>query len=60
MRKTTVWYTFCQNHSSDFIQKRLDYFFVSNVLQERVKKADILASFATDHLPIIFSLNQMS
>ena len=53
-------YTFRQNHSSGFIQRRLDYFFVSNVLQERVKKTDILASFATDHSPILFSLNQMS
>ena len=33
---------------------------MSNVLQERVKKTDILASFATDHSPILFSLNQMS
>ena len=31
-------YTFRQNHSPGFIQRRLDYFFVSNVLQERVKK----------------------
>ena len=31
-------YTFRQNHSSGFIQRRLDYFFVPNVLQERVKK----------------------
>ena len=53
-------YTFRQNHSSGFIQRRLDYFFVSNVLQERVKKPDILASFATDHSLILFSLNQMS
>ena len=30
--------TFCQNHSSGFIPRRLDYFFVSNVLQERVKE----------------------
>ena len=33
---------------------------MQNVLQERVKKTDILASFATDHSPILFSLNQMS
>ena len=49
-------YTFCQNQSSGFIQRRLDYFFVSNVLQERVKTTDILTSFATDHSPILFFL----
>ena len=44
-------YTFCQNHSPGFIQRRLDYFFVSNVLvQERVKKT----SFVTYHSPILF------
>ena len=31
-------HTFRQNHSSGFIQRRLYYFFVSYVLQERVKK----------------------
>ena len=34
-------HTFCQNHSSAFIQRKLDYFFVSNILQERMKKPDI-------------------
>ena len=53
-------YTLRQNHLSGFIQRRLDYFFMSNVLQERMKKTDILASFATVHSPILFSLNQMS
>ena len=33
---------------------------MSNVLQERGKKADILASFATDYSSILFSLNQIS
>ena len=32
------WYTFRQNHSSGFIQRRLNHFFVSNVQQECVKK----------------------
>ena len=31
-------YNLRQNHSSGFIQRRLDNFFVSNCLQERVKK----------------------
>ena len=54
-------YAFRQNHSNGFIQRRVDYVFMSNVLQERVKKnPDILGSFATDHSQILFSLNQMS
>ena len=58
------WYTFRQNHSSGFIQRRLNHFFVSNVQQECVKKNWSLNwtddSFATDHSPILFSSNQMS
>ena len=48
-------YTFRQQHSSGYIQRRLDYFFISNVLQESVKNPDVLAAFSTDHSPIIFS-----
>ena len=51
-------YTFRQTHVSGFIQRRLDYFFISNLLQDSVKKTDILASFSTDHSPIMFSLRQ--
>ena len=46
-------FTFRQNHFSGVIQGRLDYFFVSNILQESIKNPDILASFATDHSPIV-------
>ena len=49
-------YTFRQQHSSGYIQRRLDYFFISNVLQESVKNPDALATFLTDHSPIMFSL----
>ena len=49
-------YIFRQNHSSGFIQRR----FQSNFLQERVERTDILASFTTNHSPILFSLNQIS
>ena len=35
---------------SGFIQRRLDYFFGSN-LQEYVNKSDVLAAFSTDHSP---------
>ena len=51
----TKHYTFCQQHSSGYCQRRLDYFFISNVLQESVKNPDVLAAFLTDHSPM-FSL----
>ena len=31
-------FTFIQRHNSGFIQKRLDYFLVSDILQESIKK----------------------
>ena len=49
-------YTFRQQHSSGYIQGRLDYFFISSVLQEPVKTPDVLAVSSTDHSPIMFSL----
>ena len=38
-------FTFWQNHVSGFIESRLDFFLISNILQESIIKADILASF---------------
>ena len=49
-------FTFCQNHISGYIQRRLDYFFVSNKLEESIKNTNILVSFSTDHYPISFTL----
>ena len=49
-------FTFRQNHVSGFIERRLDFFLISNILQESVIKTDVLASFCTDHSPIFFSL----
>ena len=49
-------YTFRQQHCSDYIQRRLNYFFISHVLPESVKNPDVLAVFSTDHSPIMFSL----
>ena len=51
-------FSFRQNHFSGYIQRRLDYFFISNILQEATKKTDILAAFSTDHSPIYFSLSK--
>ena len=47
-------YTFCQQHSSGYFQRRLNYFFIS-VLQESVK-IPVLGLFSTDHSPIMFSV----
>ena len=52
------YYTFHQSQASGFIQRRLDYFFVSNTLQDFVKKTDVFASFSTDHSPIFFSFEK--
>ena len=50
--------TFKQQHVTGFIQSRLDYFLVSNNLQEFTKKTDILTVLSTDHSPIFFSLSK--
>ena len=38
----------------------MTYFFVSNTLQDFVKKTDVFASFSTDHSPIFFSFEKGS
>ena len=51
-------FTFGQKHSSDFIQRRLDYMFISNTLQEFVTMTEILTPISTDHSPVLFSLSK--
>ena len=46
-------YSFHKNQVSGFIQRLLDHFFISNTLQDFVKK-----TFSTDHSPIFFSFEQ--
>ena len=50
-------FTFRQQHILGFIQRRLDYFLVSSLLQELVNKTEFLAAFSTDHSPLPFSLD---
>ena len=38
------------------MQRHLDYFFISNILQEFVKHTDILASPSSNHSPILIFL----
>ena len=42
-------FTFRQNHSSGILNRRLDYIFISNKLQEFSNKAITLPGFKTDH-----------
>ena len=49
-------FTFRQHYSTGFIQKYLDYFFISNSFQESIKTTDTLAAFSTDQSPITLSL----
>ena len=51
-------FTFTQQHSSGFIQHRLDYFFISNGLQEFASITDVLTPISTDYSPVFFSLSQ--
>ena len=46
-------YTFRKNHFSGFIQRRLDYIFVSNNIQENIKDTNVLPSFCSDHSPLL-------
>ena len=56
-------YTFRENHSSGIINRRLDYIFKLNKLQEFSNDTDIIPAFKTDHssellFRIIIFLNQ--
>ena len=48
-------YTFRQKHVSGLIQRRLDYFYISDSKPVSVKSTYVLASLLTDHSPISFS-----
>ena len=52
----TKLYIFRLQYSFGYTQRRLDYFFISNVLQEFVNIPDVSAALSTDHSPIMFSL----
>ena len=51
-------FTFTQKHSSGFIQHRLDYIFILNILQELVTMTEILTPISTDYSPALFSLSK--
>ena len=49
-------YTFHQKHFSGLIQRRLDYIFVSQNIQENIRNSKILCSISTDHSPAFCSI----
>ena len=51
-------FTFRQKHASGFIQRRLDYFFISNSLQEVITHAHFFAALSTDHSPVTISISK--
>ena len=51
-------YTFQQNNLSGIIQRRLNYIFISQNLQEYVKIFDVLNALLTDHSPVFRSISK--
>ena len=41
-----------------FLQRRLDYFFISNTVQEFILDTDIIPAISSDHSPILISFSQ--
>ena len=50
-------YTFKQNHSSGIINRRLDYIFILNKLQEFSNDTDIIPAFKTDHSSVLITIS---
>ena len=48
---------FTFHRKNPVIQRRLDYLFISNNIQEHVEKVDILPSFMSDHSPVFITIN---
>ena len=48
-------YTFRQKHVSGFLQRVLDYFFISSNIQESILDTDIIPAITSDHSPILIS-----
>ena len=51
-------YTFRQKDVSRFLQRRLDYFFIFNNIQEFILDSDIIPAVSSDHSPILFSFSK--
>ena len=53
-------FTFRRKHSTGFIERRLDYIFISNCLQEFVNSTDVLPALSTVNSPVLISLSNDS
>ena len=51
-------FTFRQRHASGFLQRRLDYFFISNSLQDLITHADVFVALSTNHFLVIISISR--
>ena len=51
-------YTFRQKHRSMFLPRRLDYFFISNNIQQFILDTDIILGISSDHLQILISFSK--
>ena len=49
---------FTYRSKSPFLQLRLDYFFISDSIQEDVNQIDILASFKSDHSQVYLKFSE--
>ena len=50
-------YAFRQNHSSGIINRRLDYIFISNKIQDFSNDTDIIPAFKTDHSFVLVTIS---
>ena len=48
-------YTFRHKHASGFFQRRLDYFFISNNIQEFILDTNIIPAISSDHSSTLIS-----
>ena len=53
-------FTFRQRHFSGILQRRLDYLFISNNMQESAKNVKIPNALSTDHSPLFCSFLNLS
>ena len=51
-------YTFRQKHISGFFHRRLDYFFISNIIQEFILDIDVIPAISSDHSQILISFSK--
>ena len=50
---------FTWRKKTPLLQRRLDYFFLSNILQENIQKVDTLPGIKSDHSPVLVQLRNL-